>query len=130
MCDRARWRPPPIVGEARSLLGADDQQRQGTFGRGDQTVTITSCQSGWVLLGDIVAWSAREGLDDNHTPATAGARMRERLLLGAAGVAVRDLWRRGVEQPTCARDILGASAIGEEAVVANAVETAGQHVDE
>src|SRR6266404_5964866 len=55
VCDRARWRVPPIVGEARLLLGAEDQQRQGTLGRGDQTVTITSYRSGWAPLGDIVA---------------------------------------------------------------------------
>jgi hypothetical protein len=34
--------------------------------------------------------SALEGLDDNHTPAAAWARMRERLLLGVAGL---DVWR-------------------------------------
>ena len=58
--------------------------------------------------------------------------MRECLrltLAGAVSITGRILWRRCIEL-TRSRDVLGAPAIGEEAVVSNAVETAGQDVDQ
>ena len=39
-------------------------------------------------------------------------------------------WRRQVEQLTRSRDVLDAPAVGERTVVADAMEAAGQHVDE
>ena len=59
--------------------------------------------------------------------------MRKCLRLTAAGavsIAGRILWCRDVEQPARSRDVLGASAVGEETVVTDAVETVGQDVDE
>jgi hypothetical protein len=35
-----------------------------------------------------------------------------------------------IEQLACSGDVIGAGAIGEQPVVANAVEAGGQHVDE
>src|SRR5271169_1849182 len=77
--------------------------------------------------------SALESLDDDHAPAAARARIRERLRLGvtsAAGIVRLDACWLHVEQLTRPRDVVGASAIGEEAVVADAMETAGQDVDQ
>ena len=51
-------------------------------------------------------------------------------IAGAVGVTGRILWRRCVEQLTRSRDVLGAPAVGEETVVADAVETVGQDVDQ
>ena len=59
--------------------------------------------------------------------------MREYLRLtvaGAVSIAGRILWRRYVEQLTRSGDVLGAPAIGEEAVVPDAVESVGQHMDQ
>ena len=47
-------------------------------------------------------------------------------IAGAVGVTGRILWRRCVEQLTRSRDVLGAPAVGEETVVADAVETVGR----
>src|SRR6267143_6541705 len=77
--------------------------------------------------------SALEGLDDDHAPAAARARMRERLrfsVASAAGIAGLDMCGPHVEQPPRLRDVVGAPAVGEEAVVADAMEAAGQHVDQ
>ena len=49
------------------------------------------------------------------------------LLVGVAGLALR---RRDAEQLTGAGEVFGAPAVGEDAVVADAVEAAGQNVDE
>jgi hypothetical protein len=65
--------------------------------------------------------SALEGLDDDHAPAAARTRMRERLRfsVASAGIAGLDMCGPHVEQPTRLRDVVGASAVGEEAVVAD-----------
>ena len=55
--------------------------------------------------------------------------MRQRLRLavgGAVGSTGLILCRGNVEQVTGSRDVLGASAIGEETVVADAMEAADQ----
>src|SRR5260370_39937870 len=77
--------------------------------------------------------SALEGLDDDHAPAAARARMRERLrfnLANAASIAGLELCCRHVEQLTRLGDVVGASGVGKETVVADAMEAAGQDVDE
>ena len=59
--------------------------------------------------------------------------MRERLgfsLTSAAGIAELDACWVYVEQLTRPRDVVGASAIGEEAIVTDAVEAARQDVDQ
>ena len=59
--------------------------------------------------------------------------MRERLrpaVAAAVGLGRRTLWRRHVEQVPGSGDVVGAAAIGEEAVVADAVEAVGQEVDQ
>src|SRR5260370_33191681 len=71
--------------------------------------------------------SALEGLDDDHAPTAARARMRERLRFGvasAAGIAGFEVCCRRVEQLTRLRDVVGASAVREEAVVADGMKTA------
>src|SRR5262252_4493457 len=78
-----------------------------------------------------MAWrcTAREEFDDDHAPAAARTRMRERLVvLGEVGGLV--LWLWSGEQVTGARDIGGARGFGEQAIVAYAVEAVRQHVDE
>src|SRR6266567_7044481 len=77
--------------------------------------------------------SALEGLNDDQAPAAARARMRERLgfsLARGAGIAGLDMGCLDVEQLTRLRDVVGASGVCEEAVVADAMEAAGQDVDE
>ena len=51
-------------------------------------------------------------------------------VLGAVGITGRLLWCWHVKQPARSRDVFRAPAIGEEAVVSNAVETVGQDVDQ
>ena len=51
-------------------------------------------------------------------------------VLGAVGITGRFLRCRHVKQPARSRDVFRAPAIGEEAVVSNAVETVGQEVDQ
>jgi hypothetical protein len=73
--------------------------------------------------------TVREGLDDEHTAAAAwtGTRVRTRLArlrdFGLVGLAHG---RRHGEQLTCACDVRGAGAIGEQPIMADAVETLGQ----
>jgi hypothetical protein len=70
--------------------------------------------------------SAREHLNDDHATATAwtGGLFG---IAGGGGVALR--FCNG-EQLTGAGDVVGASAFGKQAVVADAVEAFWQHVDE
>src|SRR5882757_5452409 len=74
--------------------------------------------------------AALEGLDDDHaaTAARAWERVHRRLVgVGIAGLALR---RRDSEQLAGAGEVVGAPAIGEQAIVSDAMEAAGQHVDE
>ena len=57
--------------------------------------------------------------------------MRERLrfsVASPAGIAALDMYCLDVKQSTRLRDVVGASAVGEEAVVADPMEAAGQAV--
>ena len=56
-----------------------------------------------------------------------GERLRFLDLIGLSGIAL-GLWRG--EQVACARDVVGAGGVGEQTVVADAVEAAGQNVAE
>src|SRR5260221_14085334 len=72
-----------------------------------------------------------EGLDDDHAAAATGTGMRERLRLtvsGAVGITRFILCRGDVGQVTRSRDVLGAAAVGEETVMADAREAAGRQV--
>ena len=76
-----------------------------------------------------MAWrtTALEDLDDDHATAAAWASRLAGIGGGTGGLAL------GVcngEQLTRAGDVVGASAFGEQAVVADAVQALGQHVDE
>ena len=46
------------------------------------------------------------------------------------GVGGITLGLRCGEQLACSRDVVGAGSVGEQAVVTDAVESAGQHMDE
>src|SRR5206468_3331762 len=76
--------------------------------------------------------AAIEGLDDDHAAAAARAweQGRWRLVGTRVSVAGLVLRRLDAEQVADAGEVLGAPAIGEQAVVADAVEAAGQDVDE
>src|SRR5262249_20252641 len=77
--------------------------------------------------------AAREALDDDHAGAAAWAGMRGGgRWLGAIGVGIGGLGlgRRRPEQLARRGDVVGTGATGEQAVVANAVETARQNMDE
>ena len=74
-----------------------------------------------------------EGLDDDH--ASAAARANVWLLVFAATIgAIAAPARRGrvgyAEEPAGQCNIVGAIGVGEEAVVADAMEPAGQHMDQ
>ncbi len=77
----------------------------------------------WLLAG-------LEGLDDNHGSAAAGAGLAERLwrCIGLVGGLV--LRRRDVQQFAGQSQVLGTAAIGEEPVMADAVEASGQDVEQ
>src|SRR6266851_2522366 len=72
-----------------------------------------------------------EGLDDEHAAATAGARLGEWLRRCRIDFD-RLFGRRRCQSQEFAhsRDRLGAVRAGEQAVVADAMEALGQHVDE
>ncbi len=71
--------------------------------------------------------TAREHLDDDHAAAAAWTSGLAGIDGGSGGPALRLC---NSEQLTGACDVAGASAFGEQAVVADAVEAAWQHVDE
>ncbi len=68
--------------------------------------------------------AAHEGLDDDHGSAAARAGLGEGRRFGVIG-----LGGRHGEQFAGTGDVAGARAVGEEAVVADAVEALGQDVD-
>ncbi len=75
--------------------------------------------------------SGLEGLDDDHATAAARAGQREaRRLVGLGNGFGLVLRCRQVEQLTHPGEVLGASAIGKEPVMADAVEALGECVDE
>ena len=75
--------------------------------------------------------AAFEGLDDDHGPATGRAGVGEhRRLIGIGNRIELALWCWDAEELTGAGQVLGTSAVGEEAVVADAVEALGQDVNE
>ena len=70
-----------------------------------------------------------EGVDDDHTAAAMRARVRERLpWIGVARLLGRR--RSQIQELTHGLDGLGAIGAGEQAVVADAVETLGEDVAE
>src|SRR5216684_2515980 len=71
--------------------------------------------------------TAREDLDDDHAAAAAWTSRLAVIDGGSGRLAVR--FGCG-EQLTRTCDVVGARAFGEQAVVADAVEAFGQHVDE
>jgi hypothetical protein len=80
-----------------------------------------------------VAWLAAglEGLDHEHATATARTRLGEHLRRRRIVLDRLLGHRRGQTQELARpRDRLGAVGAGEQAIVADAMEALGQHVDE
>src|ERR1700758_3831566 len=74
-----------------------------------------------------------EGLDDDHTPAAARAGVPLGVfvtIFGAVSVAARGGGVGCAEQPASQCNVVGPVAIGEEAVVTDAVKSVGQDVDQ
>src|SRR5215471_10607283 len=71
--------------------------------------------------------TALEDLDDDHTTAAAWTSRLAGIDVGSGGQAFR--FCNG-KQLARACDVVGASVFGEQAVMADAVEAFGQHVDE
>src|SRR5665647_3820226 len=75
--------------------------------------------------------AAREGLDDEHASAAAGARSWQHAGFvgrwGLWGILLFGADRHG-EQLARPRDIGGTAATGQQSVVPDAVESPGQHV--
>src|SRR5215472_6725081 len=74
-----------------------------------------------------------EDLDDDHTP--AAARTSVPLFVGLSSFSATGLFRRRgwvgcAEEPSGQCDIGGPVGIGEEAIVADAVEPVGQDMDQ
>ena len=78
-----------------------------------------------------MAWLAAglEGLDDDHAAAAAGARVREGLRRIGVARRLDRSWGQ-VQELTHGLHGFGAIAAGEQAVVADAVETLGEDVAE
>ena len=77
--------------------------------------------------------AALEDLDDHHASAAAWTRAREGGRLVAIiiiGIGSLALGLLATEQLAGACDVVGAGGLGEQAVVADAVEALGQDVDE
>src|ERR671930_2055227 len=74
--------------------------------------------------------TARDGLDDDQAATAARAGMCQGLRPTVAGAVGLALWRRDREQLTCAREVVGTPTLGEEPVVADAMEAVGQHVEQ
>jgi len=74
-----------------------------------------------------------ECLDDDHSSAATWAGIRGQVgltIIRGGGVVGLRLRRWNIEQLTGSGDVLGPAAIGEQSIMADAVEAAGQHVDE
>jgi hypothetical protein len=63
-----------------------------------------------------------EGLDDDHGPAAVGAGLAERLWPGIGLVGGFVSRRLDLEQLADPGEVLGAAAVGKEAIMADAVE--------
>jgi len=76
--------------------------------------------------------AALEDLDDDHATAAAWARAREGRLVAIMmiGIGSLALGLLATEQLAGAIDVVGAGGLGEQAVVADAVQALRQHVDE
>jgi len=76
--------------------------------------------------------AALEDLDDEHATAAAWARAREGRLVAIMmiGIGSLALGLLATEQLAGAIDVVGAGGLGEQAVVADAVQALGQDVDE
>jgi|SRR4029077_17903114 hypothetical protein len=73
--------------------------------------------------------AALEVLDDDHAAAAAWTAI-DRWLVNIGGISTGGLilWHR--EQLASASDVVGTRGFGEQAVMADAVEAFGQHMDE
>src|SRR5262245_65632025 len=72
--------------------------------------------------------AAREGLDDDHgAAATWTCRL---VVIGSIGIGGFALGFWPSEQLAGTRDVVGGGGLGQQAVVADAVEALGQDVDE
>src|SRR6266496_4182784 len=74
--------------------------------------------------------AALEDLDDDHATAAAWARAREGRLVAIITIGSIALGLLATEQLAGACDVVGAGGLGEQAVVADAVQALGQDVDE
>ncbi len=98
----------------------------GASGRGD-------CHGRSLFLGGGARGGCRglEGLDGDHGSAAGRAGIGEhRRLIGIGDGLGPAPWCWDAEQLAGTGDVLGASGVGEEAIVADAVEALGQDVDE
>ncbi len=68
-----------------------------------------------------------EGLDDDHATAATGTGLRERRHLAIIGIG---LCRDAAKQLAGPGDVGGAPAVGEQAVMTDAVEARRQHMNE
>jgi hypothetical protein len=74
-----------------------------------------------------------EGLDNDHAPAAARTSVPRLVFVSTRGViavAARRGWVGCAEEPAGQCDIGGSAGIGEEAIMADAVEPVGQDVDQ
>ena len=71
--------------------------------------------------------AALEDLDDDHATAAAWTRAREGRLVAIIIIGIGlALGRSATEQSAGAFDVVGAGSLGEQAVVADAVQALGQ----
>src|SRR5947209_6499650 len=114
--------------------GADDCRRQCVAGAGEIAAPDRSDDGGWRQGCDGHELSSPiDGIDDDHTPAAARTSVPLVVVVTIFGAAAVPARRRRVgyaEEPAGQCDIACPVAVGEEAIVADAMEPVGQDVDQ
>src|SRR5437660_5564205 len=103
------------------------------MGDGDRGVMVMSCRARSTDGPQPRLATGFEGLDDDHTPAAARTSVPLVVVVTIFGAVALAARRRRVgyaEQPAGQCDIACPVAVGEEAIVADAMEPVGQDVDE
>src|SRR5690348_18364419 len=86
----------------------------------------SSCEVRWCANGV----PTQEGFDDEHRGATLTAHEARWRDAGIGVVSVQARCSCVHEQRACERQVVGARAVSQQPVVANAMEASGQHVQQ
>jgi hypothetical protein len=98
-------------------------------GDGDRSVLVTSCRARLWEGPKLGLAAGFEGLDNDHAPAAARTSVPRLVFVSTRGVialAARRGWVGCAEEPAGQCDIGGSAGIGEEAIMADAVNALGR----